>query len=147
MEAQMVKTELALEIKRVFQAPVARVYQAWTDPEMMDSWYFPGTPMHAHSTVDLRVGGSYEVQMHPEEGEPYIVRGVYREIVPNEKLIFTWSWLEDEHDSLVTLIFRALNQGETELTLIHEMFISDEERDSHGEGWEGVLQQLATYLA
>jgi uncharacterized protein YndB with AHSA1/START domain len=147
MEAQMVKTESALEMKRVFQAPVSRVYQAWTKPEMMDKWYFPGGPMHAHCTVDLRIGGSYEVQMHPEEGDPYIAKGVYQEIIPNEKLSFTWSWLADEHESLVTLIFRSISQSETELTLLHEQFVNEEERDSHGEGWVGTLDQLAAFLA
>ena len=147
MEAQMVKTESALEMKRVFQAPVSRVYQAWTKPEMMDKWYFPGTPMHAHCTVDLRIGGSYEVQMHPEEGDPYIAIGVYKEIIPNEKLSFTWSWLGDEHESLVTLTFRSLNPSETELTLLHEQFTNEEERDSHGEGWVGTLDQLTAFLA
>ncbi len=103
--------------------------------------------MHSHCTVDLSIGGSYEVQMHPEEGDPYIAQGVYKEIIPNEKLSFTWSWLGDEHESLVTLTFRSLNQSETELTLLHEQFIKEEERDSHGEGWVGTLDQLAAFLA
>ena len=147
MEAQMVKSETALEMKRVFQAPVERVYQAWTKPEMMSQWYFPGPGMHAHCTVDLRIGGSYEVQMHGQEGDPYVARGVYKEIIPNEKLSFTWSWTNEEHVSLVTLIFRSINPSETELILKHDQFMGDEDRDSHAEGWVGTIDQLTAFLA
>ncbi len=66
MEAQMVKSETALEMKRVFNAPAEQLFQAWTQPEMMNKWYHSGPDMHAVCTVDLREGGRYEVQMHPE---------------------------------------------------------------------------------
>lgn len=144
MEAQMVKSETALEMKRVFNAPADRLFQAWTEPEMMDKWYHPGPNMHAVCTVDLRVGGRYEVQMQPEEGDPFIVGGVYQEIVPQEKLVFTWRWQHEDasKESLVTLNFKSLGKRQTELTLIHERFSSVEDRDSHGEGWVGTLDQL-----
>ncbi len=148
MEAQMVKTETALEMKRVFNAPVDRLFRAWTEPEIMSKWYFPGPNMHAVCTVDLRVGGRYEVQMQPKEGDPYIAIGVYKEIVPQEKLVFTWLWRGEDAsmESLVTLLFKPLGKGETELTLLHERFSSDEERDKHGEGWVGTLDQLELAL-
>ena len=144
MEAQMVKSETALEMKRVFNASAEQLFQAWTQPEMMNKWYHSGPDMHAVCTVDLRVGGRYEVQMHPEEGDPYIAGGVYREIVPQEKLVFTWLWKHEEAsmESLVTLEFKPLGKGETELILVHERFANDEERDKHAEGWIAVLDQL-----
>lgn len=149
MEKQMVKSSTSVELKRIFQAPLARLYQAWTDPEMMDEWFHPDAKMRSTCTVDLRVGGRYEIQMHPQEGDPNVAVGVYQEIIPNEKLVFTWRWqgVEDAKDSLVTVLFRPIGEGETELTLQHERFLNEEDRDIHAEGWEGVFNQLAAALA
>ena len=145
MEAQMVKMETAVEVKRTFQAPLSRVYKAWTDAEMMNHWFHPDGRMTSTCTVDLRVGGRYEVQMHGEK--TFTVGGVYKEIVPEEKLVFTWRWQgEDTAEMLITVLFNAVNDAETELTLIHEQFPNDEERDSHAQGWEGTLEQLQVFL-
>lgn len=148
MEKQLVKSSTSLELKQVFQAPLARLYQAWTDPEMMADWFYPSPEFRSTCKVDLRVGGRYEIQMHPPEGDPNIVAGMYQEIVPNEKLVFTWRWqgVEDAKDSLVTLLFRPLSERETELTLQHERFLNEEDRDMHAEGWAGTFDQLAAVL-
>lgn len=160
MEAQLIeKTETTLALKRVFQAPKAMVFRAWVDPAMMNKWLFPAAGMHAICSVDLRIGGRYEVQMHPPEGSPdgaedvpdgapYIVAGEYREIVPEEKLVFTWQWQgnDDSEVTLVTISFRAISESETELSLLHERFASEESRDNHAEGWEGTFVQLAIAL-
>ena len=154
METQLLeKTETTVALKRVFQAPKARVYQAWIDPAMMNNWLFPEAGMHAVCQVDLRVGGRYEVQMHPPEGAPVggslVVACVYREIIPEEKLVFTWQWQGDEanEETLITLQFRSINDSETELTLLHERFGSEESRDDHAQGWEGTFAQLAIALS
>ena len=153
MEAQLLeKTETTVALRRVFQAPKSKVYQAWIDPGMMNNWLFPDAGMHAVCSVDLWVGGRYEVQMHPPEGAPegapLVVAGVYREIIPEEKLVFTWQWQGDEanEETLITVSFRSINDGETELTLLHERFGSEESRDNHAQGWEGTFAQLATAL-
>lgn len=153
MEAQLEKTRTSLALKRVFQAPKARVYQAWTDPEMLNGWFYPEAGMQAVCQVDLRVGGRYEVRMHPPEGAPegapYVAAGVYREIIPEEKLVFTWQWQGDEanEETLITVRFRSINDNETELTLLHERFGSEESRDSHAQGWEGTFAQLEIALS
>jgi uncharacterized protein YndB with AHSA1/START domain len=152
MEATIVKAPASVEVKRVFQAPVARVYQAWVEPAMMNNWFHPNLEMTSVCTVDLRVGGRYEVQMHPKEGDPFIVAGVYEEIVPKEKLAFTWQWRHDEgeqsnEETLVTVLFHDAGDGQTEITLRHERFGSDEERDSHTWGWQETLDRLGETLA
>jgi uncharacterized protein YndB with AHSA1/START domain len=60
-------------------------------------------------------------------------------------LVFTWRWQAEEPtaEMLITLIFREVNDAETELTLLHERFPNEEERDSHQIGWEGTFEQLA----
>lgn len=149
MDAQLVKSENALEMKRVFAAPVALVYRAWTDPQMMNRWFHPHPTMVSICSVDFQVEGQYEVRMKHPEGATYVVAGVYKQIVPDEKLVFTWQWQAEEEteETLVTVTFRAVGDNQTELTLLHERFGSEEERDSHAQGWEGTLEQLASALA
>jgi len=150
MEEELVRTESSLELKRVFQAPVALVYRAWTEPEMMDRWFHPDSRMSSSCSVDLRVGGRYEIQMRPggDDG-PHVVEGVYREVIPEEKLVFTWRWQGDEKgvETLVTVTFRPVGDGATELTLLHEQFQREEERESHAKGWQGTFEQLVKLLA
>ena len=148
MEKQLVKSGTSLALTRVFQAPLARLYQAWTDPEMMGEWFHPNPEMRSTCTVDLRVGGRYEIRMYPQEGDPYVAVGEYQEIIPNEKLVFTWRWqgVEDAEESLVTVLFRSLSERETELTLQHKRFLDEEDLNSHAEGWAGTFDQLAAAL-
>lgn len=151
MEATIVKAPATVEVKRVFQAPVAQLYRAWTEPEMMNVWFHPNKEMTSVCSVDLRVGGRYEVRMIPEEGGPFIVFGIYEEIIPEEKLAFTWRWQHDEgeepnEETLVTVYFRAIDAGQTELTLRHQRFGSDEERDSHTWGWQETFDRLGEAL-
>ncbi len=149
MEAQLTQTATALTLTRVFAAPAARVYQAWTDPTQMNAWLHPNPAMTSRCTVDLQVGGRYEIQMLHPKGDRHVVGGRYEEIVPGEKLVFTWRWQGDPTDETtrVTILFRALGEAETELTLIHERFPDEESRDSHAAGWQGTFDRLAEHLA
>ncbi len=151
MEATIVKAPASVEVKRVFQAPLAQVYRAWTEPEIMNAWFHPSLETTSVCSADVRAGGRYEVQMLPQEGGPFIVAGQYQEVVPLEKLVFTWRWQHDEgeepnEETLVTILFRALDAGRTELTLRHERFGSDEERDSHTWGWQETFNRLGEVL-
>ena len=75
------------------------------------------------------------------------MRGVYREVIPNEKLVFTWAWLTTpERDSLVTLTFKADGDG-TLMTLTHEQFFDEDARDRHNQGWTGAMEKLDKYLS
>lgn len=143
------KPETTLYLKRTFPAPRLRVFEAWTNPEVMKSWFCPGedysTPL---AEVDLRVGGRYRVAMKSHaRNTVHTATGVYREIKSPERLVFTWCWEgEPENgESIVTLEFRDLG-GSTELHLIHEHFPSEEVRHEHEKGWEGCLTMLGKAL-
>jgi CubicO group peptidase (beta-lactamase class C family) len=72
--------------------------------------------------------------------------GVYREIIPNEKLVFTWGWEGPErHETLVTIELSDRDGG-TELVLLHERFADQAAADHHGQGWRGCLENLATRI-
>jgi len=103
----------------------------------------PGAITTARAESDPRVGGHYRIVMrNPDSGEEFDVAGVFREVVPNEKLVYTWAWSGTrERESLVTVTFKSDGAG-TLLTLTHEQFFDEDARDRHNHGWEGALAKL-----
>lgn len=138
----------SLQIRRVYKAAVAAVYAAWTDPEQMKHWMGPSDDFgESEVTMDVRVGGHYRIVMHSPDGEVHRVGGVFREVVPNKKLVYTWAWESTpERESLVALEFKPSGQG-TELVLAHQRFADPQARDKHQEGWNGCLDRLGRFLS
>lgn len=137
----------SLTLTRRYKAPPEKVWRAWTDPEAMKQWWRPdetfSTPL---AEADVRVRGRFRVVMKDAKGEEFDVSGVYREVIPKRKLVFTWAWKRTpERESLVTVTLRPSGRG-TELELKHEQFFDTEERDSHEWGWSGALVQLERAL-
>jgi uncharacterized protein YndB with AHSA1/START domain len=101
----------------------------------------------AQVTSDLRVGGRYRIVMPAPDGQVHKVGGMYREIVPNKRLVYTWAWESTpERESLVTVEFHAASNG-TELILTHEQFADAEARDKHQQGWNGCIERFGRYLS
>jgi uncharacterized protein YndB with AHSA1/START domain len=97
--------------------------------------------------TDLRVGGSYRISFHSEAGEYSEVGGVYREIVPNARLVFSWAWHSTpERESQVTVQLKPDGDA-TLLTLTHERFFDEAARDNHARGWAELLDKLDKYSA
>jgi uncharacterized protein YndB with AHSA1/START domain len=143
----MKPTEARLDLKRFFRASREAVYQAWTRPDLIKQWFAPGPMTTPLAEVDLRVGGGYRIQMRKPDGETHTTTGVYKEIVPNQRLVFTWGWEgPDRFETLVTVEFLEKDGG-TELVLTHERFADTGSRDMHREGWEGCLASLERRLA
>jgi uncharacterized protein YndB with AHSA1/START domain len=96
--------------------------------------------------ADVRVGGRFRIVAHAADGEEHDVSGVYREVVPDAKLVFTWAWRSTpERESLVTVALAPDGDG-TVLTLTHEQFFDELARDRHRSGWSGALDKLEAYL-
>lgn len=137
----------SLTIKRRLKAPPAKVFAAWTDPEKVKGWMGPGEIKALRVECDLRVGGRYRWVMRAPNGEEHDVAGVYREVVPNEKLVFTWAWkTTPERESLVTVLIKPDGDGSL-LTLIHEQFFDADARDRHQSGWIGALDKMERLFA
>jgi uncharacterized protein YndB with AHSA1/START domain len=81
----------SLTIVRRFRASPARAYAAWTRPEMMATWFGPHHTRVESAECDPRIGGRFRVVMRAEDGERHDVSGVFREVVPERKLVFTWA--------------------------------------------------------
>jgi uncharacterized protein YndB with AHSA1/START domain len=142
-------TRPSLTLKRRLNAPPAKVYAAWTDPEKIARWFGPagvkaGTEQ---ASIDARVGGRYRVGFTMEDGQYHEVVGVYREIVPNERLVFSWAWHSTpERESLVTITLKP-DGGGTLLTLQHEQFFDQAARGGHERGWIGALDKLEKIIS
>ena len=139
-------TKPSLTIKRRPKAPPAQVFAAWTDPEKVKRWMGPGEVKVLAVECEPRAGGRYRWLMRAPSGEDHDVSGVYREFVPDRKLVFTWAWkCTPERESLVTVELKPDGDG-TLLTLIHEQFFDEEARDRHRHGWEGAMDKLASFV-
>jgi uncharacterized protein YndB with AHSA1/START domain len=105
----------------------------------------PSGTVAVAAEADLRAGGRYHIRI-VVPGDEHNVSGVYREIVPNEKLVFTWAWRSTpERESLVTIALKADGDG-TLMTFTHEQFFDEKARDDHNKGWTGTFEKLETYL-
>jgi uncharacterized protein YndB with AHSA1/START domain len=145
--ATSVLIEPSLTLKRRLKASPEAVYAAWTDPEKIVKWFGPDAGPVEHAALDVRVGGRYTVIFRTEDGEQHHVTGIYREVVPNEKLVFTWAWRSTpERESLVTILIKPEGAGSL-LTLQHEKFFDEKARDDHRRGWSGCLDKLERYFA
>jgi uncharacterized protein YndB with AHSA1/START domain len=113
----------------------------------MMKWWAPAEIDTIHTEADARVGGRFRVVMQEANGEKHDVSGIFRELVPEAKLVFTWTWRSTpERESLVTVLLKPDGDG-TWLTLIHEQLFDDETRDSHNSGWSTALDKLERALA
>jgi uncharacterized protein YndB with AHSA1/START domain len=139
--------EPSLTLKRRLKAAPQAVYDVWTDPTKIVKWFGPDSGPVEHAAFDVRVGGKYTVIFRTEDGEQHQVSGVYREVIPNEKLVFTWAWRSTpERESVVTLQIKPDGDGSL-LTLQHEKFFDEPARNRHREGWTGCLDKLVLYFA
>ena len=141
--------EGTVEIVRVFDAPRALVWQAWTDPKMMAQWFGPRGFTSTVPELDLRVGGALRIVMHGH-GNDYPMIGTFLEIVAPERLVFTFAWEDGaglpQYETLVTVSLEDLG-ARTRLTLHQAVFQSDDVRDEHVAGWTGCLERFADFMA
>jgi uncharacterized protein YndB with AHSA1/START domain len=113
----------SLTIKRRIDAPPEKIFGAWTEPEKITRWFGPGQVEVLHAEADA-------------------LSGTYREVVPNEKLVFTWSWQSTpERESLVTVLL-GVDGGGTLLTLVHQQFFDEAARQQHEHGWNGSMDKF-----
>ncbi len=147
-EAAPSKEETTLQLRRVFKVPREAVFAAWTNPEQMKKWIIPEPGFTTPAVeVELRVGGKYRIQMLSPKGNYHTALGIYREISPPEKLVFTWFWLEYpmHGETQVTIEFRDLGDS-TEMVFTHEFFPDKASRDDHNRGWSGAIGHLQEFL-
>ncbi len=124
---------------RMIRATPERVFDTCTKAELLALWVGPKPFVAAHVEVDLKVGGSYLLQLHGDDGM-YTASGSYVELTPPHRIVMTWTWLETPDlpvgsapspSSLVTFHIQAVPDGSM-LTLTHEGLPGDEAVNGYG---------------
>lgn len=132
----------SLTLKRRFNVSPSKLYAAWTKPEKIRLWFGPDSGDVLEAETDVRIGGRFHIAFTTENGERHDVSGIYREVEPDRKLVFTWAWKSTpERESLVTVTVKPDGDGAI-LTLLHEQFFDETARDNHRTGWTGALDKL-----
>lgn len=144
--------EPELVIERVFRAPRQLVWNAWVDPKQMIQWMGPRDYPSVHLEGEIKVGGKWRGCLrHVGDGQNLWQGGEYKEIVPPEKLVFTFYWEGDdgkpENVMLITLTFAEQGANQTKMTMRQTGFRSIEQRDGHNGGWSSTFDRLEEFLA
>jgi uncharacterized protein YndB with AHSA1/START domain len=140
------KTKPSLTLVRHLKATPATVFAALTQPDLMIKWWSPDSGPTVSVTADVRPGGRFSIIFRMANGQEHNPKGVYQEVIPDQKLVFTWEWPgSPEKESRVTFRLVAKDGG-TELTLTHEQLPDEEALISHESGWSGLLKRLEKHL-
>ena len=150
-----------LVITRVFDAPREHVWKAWTDPEQIEKWWGPEHFTAPSVENDLTVGGRYVYCMRGPDGQDFWSTGVYREIVPMERIVATDSFADADGNVVpashygmsediplemeVTATFED-EDGKTKLTLRHVGLPAGFMSEQAEVGWNQSLDKLAESL-
>jgi uncharacterized protein YndB with AHSA1/START domain len=156
----MTKSELTFTW--TLDAPPAEVFRAWTDPTQLD-WFYNDTMPTPDQPIelDLRVGGAWRQRMVVDEDTSYTTGGIYREIVPGERLVFTWGavggWPEIDPERLdespLVTVTLTESHGGTELVVhveLPESFVQVVPAAwlaAVEDGWRNTVDRLAEVLA
>lgn len=148
MEQAAVKQKPALTLARRYPVAPEKVWRAWTDPEALKRWFGPGPgePVSL-AQLDVRVGGRFRIVFGGPDGREHECAGTYQEVVPNRKLVFTWSWpnTTPERISVVSIEFKRAGDS-TDLLIKHEQLFDEKARDDHKRGWTASLEKLDGFL-
>ncbi len=137
-----------LVLRRSYPVEPGKVWRAWTDPLALARWFGPGAADSvSHAELDVRVGGRYRIVFGAPDGSVHEASGVYTEVEPPRRLVFTWKRRGmPEADSRVTIELRPVDGG-TELDFRHEQFRDVAVRDDHEGGWLPTFAKLDAFMA
>ena len=138
----------AVTLRRTFAVAPEKVWRAWTDPQALIHWFGGGDPAKVLAVeMNLRVGGKYRILFIAPSGEESEASGVYQEVEPCRRLVFSWAWRSTpERVSRVTLAIEP-RAGGSELVFTHDRFFDEAASARHQQGWEYMFTHLEAWLA
>jgi uncharacterized protein YndB with AHSA1/START domain len=146
--------EREVTITRLFDAPRALVFAAWTDAEHLARWWGPKDFTNPVCTIDARVGGALRIHMRAPDGNIYPMKGEIRELVPPERLAFTNIALDADDNAIIdgfTTVTFAEENGKTRLTIHTRGSAIVENAANYLKGmeigWTQTIDKLQAYLA
>jgi len=150
-------------VTRVFDAPRALVWKAWTDPRYVMQWWGPKGFTAPVCKIDFRVGGKFLCCMKSPDGQEMWNGGEYHEIVPQEKIVYSLYFADSkgnkvdpaqlgiEHEAIAdaydVVIFEDLGNGQTKLTMIGNETMEDAKNSGQLEGWNEIFEKVAAVIA
>jgi uncharacterized protein YndB with AHSA1/START domain len=171
MRSNTAETAQEIVITRDFDAPRERVWQAWTDPQLVSRWWGPEHFTAPTVRIDLKVGGKYVWSMRgpagPQWDKEMFNAGVFQEIVPNERLVLTQYMSDEDGNQIdaskygqppdfpaeftITVTFEEIGDGGTRLAIVYPKPESAAQfqamlKSGMKEGWETSLNKLAEAL-
>jgi uncharacterized protein YndB with AHSA1/START domain len=136
--------ELTLAMQRILPVGPAVAFGAFCKPNELAKWFGPQGFTTASIELDLRVGGTYRIEMQPPEGDAFYLTGEFREVDPPTRLAYTFIWEDpdpDDVETLVRLSFRDL-RGSTEVVFTQGAFKTEARRALHRDGWTDSFDKL-----
>jgi uncharacterized protein YndB with AHSA1/START domain len=134
-----------LVVRKLLPATRDEVFAAWTDAESLRQWMCAGDATEARATLDVRVGGTFRIDMIAGSAV-YEHTGEYLEVDPPRRLVFTWVSRGTNHRRTVVTVELHEDGDETELVLTHEGLPSAEAARKHHAGWSSIVEKLAAEL-
>jgi uncharacterized protein YndB with AHSA1/START domain len=140
-------------ITRVFDAPRAAIWHAWTDPDEAAAWWHPRNVTTPRDSVelDVRPGGRYRYTMIGPDGTEYPTVGLYREVVEPERLVFTWASPGDPDDAAPVITVTLAEHGEageqTHMTFELTGWDGEPGDGNVYDGWSQAFDELDGRLA
>src|SRR6202167_4958286 len=150
-------------ITRIFDAPRALVWKAWTDPQYVMQWRGPKGFTSPVCKIDFRVGGKFLCCMKSPDGQEGWNAGEYHEIVPLEKIVYSMYFADSqgnkvdpaelgiEHEAIDdardVVIFEDYGNGQTKLTMIGNETMEDAKNSGQVEGWNEILDKVAAVVS
>jgi uncharacterized protein YndB with AHSA1/START domain len=144
-----------LIVNRIILASPEKVFRAWTDPALLTQWFTPAPWTTNHAELDVRPGGSSLVVMRSPEGQDFPNRGVYLEVVENQRLVFTdaytqaWEPAERAFMTVILTFEDAVNGSTNYTAVVRHWTVADRERHEQmgfHSGWVIATEQLAALV-
>src|SRR5207302_10781341 len=106
----------------------------------LKAWHAPGPLTVSLVEVDLRVGGAFRLHMRAPDGKEHRASGVYRQVDPPNKVVYTWEWdgNDSAKDSVVTIELHERGDA-TEVVLTHSGIAGAKDRADHEKGWTQIM--------
>ena len=144
-----------LSLTRLIDAPRAKIFRAWTEPALLTQWFAPLPWTTSRAEMDVRPGGSSLIVMRSPEGEDYPNRGIYLDVVKDERLVFTDAYTkawEPSEKPFMTGIITLADEGDRTRYTARVLHWTTEDREAHEkmgfhEGWGQCTDQLAALVA
>jgi uncharacterized protein YndB with AHSA1/START domain len=164
MEKQVLLTKTSIQelvIPRIFNAPRELVWEAWTNPVIVQQWWGPRYFTTPYIKIDFRIGGEFQFYTRAPHGKYFWNKGVYQEILFPERIVATYSFSDERGDlipaayyglsqdfpleSLITLVFEEFEKEKTKFTILYQG-IPDKDFEKTHIGWNDSLDKLADSL-